>query len=397
MIANTRSPLYIFALVLITTAFGSGCDSSPGNVGSGLLDPQAGEPLSIAVETSVFESKEIPDVTGGSFTEGARRALFGTVIDPAVGTIDAAGHIDFFPTEGVSDEFLNNAITMAQLTLNIDYVYGDTLGGVTFQLLDIADNWDAVGVSADTMLTIGNPVMDIEIESNKQVLRFDLPAEWIQANDAILRSENFSEVFHGFQLRTVSGNAVLGVDNAASTMKLAVPGDTSIFVLSKVLSTIDKLPTGTNPLGSVMMQDGSSARVDVKFDLKLDPLLDGLIHRTVFRIAQSDPSLNTPNGFYRPQIKRLYLGFVFGDPELRVLLAAASVSEDGTFSFEEGSVPEDELTFNETITGIILDLLPNPAFEITVPVSESTIDVLFIKDTSSDTPPRAVLTVTNIN
>jgi hypothetical protein len=395
MTAIFRSTL-LFIAVLFAGLSSSGCDSSPGNVGSGLLDPQAGEPLSVSVETTVFETQDSPDITGGSFTEGSSRALFGTVVDPAIGTIDASGHIDFFPTQAVSDEFLNNPISLAEITMLIDYVYGDTLGMFTLQLLDITDNWNSVGVPADTSLSIGNPVMDMEIEANTQVLRFNLPDEWIQANDAILRSENFSELFHGFQLRSLAGNAVLGVNNAATTMKLAVPGDTSIFVTSKVLSTIDNVSTG-DPDGLLLIQDGTAARVDVEFDLKLDPLLDGIIHRTIFRIAGSEPNLATPMGFVRPQVERLFLGLTFGDPPLKVLLAAANVADDGTFTFAEGSLADDELTFNETITGIILDLLPNPMFELSVPVSESTINVVFIDNIGSETPPRAILTVTNIN
>ncbi|TDI77632.1 MAG: hypothetical protein E2O84_00670 [Bacteroidetes bacterium] len=394
MIENTRLSLFLLIFVFLA-GLQAGCDSAPGNVGSGLLDPQAGEPLSIQVETTVFEPQGTPDITGGSFSEGAKRALFGTVIDPAVGTIDASGHIDFFPTESVSDEFRNNSISMAELTLHIDYVYGDTLDGVTIQISDIIDSWDAVGVSADTVLTIGDPIMQMEIESNAQILRFELPSEWIQANDEILRSDNFSEVFHGFQLRTLSGNAVLGVSHAASTMKLAVPGDTSIFVMSKIVSTIEKTGDIDVP-GSVLIQDGAAARVDVAFGLKLNPELDGIIHRTIFRISDSLPSLNTPGGFYRPQIERLYLALTFGDPQLRVLLAAATPAEDGSFTFVEGSIPEDELTFNETITGIILDILPDPMFEISVPVSESTINVLFVDDINSQKAPHVILTVTNI-
>ena len=389
MTAKFRSPFLTACLLLVAAVFLQACDSSPGNVGSGLLDPQAGEPLSVALETTEFEAQQSADVTGGAFSEGASRALFGTVEDPAIGQIDASGYLDFFPTESISDDFRNNNITFAELTFNLDYVYGDTVSGVTMQLSDMPESWHSRGVHADTVLVAGDPVMELEVDSRKHFIRFELPEEWIQANDAILRSENFADEFHGFQLRTTAGNAVLGVDHAATSLRLAVPGDTSIYVTSKVLSAITKTPN-LSETNLMLVQDGTDAAVDVNFDLTLPQLLNGLIHRSVFRVAHDAPVLETPAGFHRPVIKTLDMNLVFGAAEFRIRLASATVTDEGTVSF-------DDVAFSGSIRNILLGTIENPYFEMVVPITDSTVDVLFVQDQSGSEPPRAVLTVTNIN
>ena len=369
--------------------FFPGCDSTPTDVGADLLDPKGGEPVTITIPTSSFKNQNDPDITGGSGEVGASRALAGVVNDPAMGLIVAKGNIDFAPTVSRSDKFASTSLSLAELTLDLDYFYGDTLTTVTLLMSDIVDNWTALGVSADTSVQVGDPVMELQIEPRSQILRFDLPEEWILRNDVVLRSENFLADFHGFQFTALSGNAVIGIHHRASTLKLAVPGDTAIFAMSKVLSLLEKTRLDP-PEGKHLIQDGTDSRVEVNFDLGIDPLVGNLIHRSIFRITAGTPTLETPFGFSRPEITRLNLAFVTEDPKLRVLVATARASEDGLFSFEDG-------LFTDILKRVLLGSLNDAVFEISVPISDATLDILLIQDTLSASPPRALLTVTNIN
>ena len=79
-----------------------------------------------------------------------------------------------------------------------------------------------------------------------------------------------------------------------------------------------------------------------------------------------------------------------GTPKLRILVATAEAGTDGLFSFEG-------LLFNGTLKSVLLGALENATFEISVPISEATLNVLLVQDSVSVSPPRALLTVTNIN
>jgi len=389
MSLESRSFSIVGGLVLLGLFLFPGCDSAPTDVGGQLLGAAGGEPVTISLPPSRFENQSDPDITGGSGSTGAERALAGVVNDPALGMIEAKGNIDFSTTASRSDEFASSSLSMAELTLDLDYVYGDTLTMLTLQLSDIIDDWSSLGITADSSVQVGAPVMELQVEPRSQILRFDLPEEWIQENDEVLRSDNFNSLFHGFQLTTLSGNAVIGIHYSASTLKLAVPGDTAIFQMSKVMSSLEKTRLDP-PQGRHLIQDGTDSRIEVDFELDIEPLDGNLIHRSIFRITADTPALETPIGFYRPEISTLIMTFVSGDPKLRILVATADVGTDGLVSF-------DDLVFNNILKSVVLGSLEKATFEISVPVSEATLDVLMIQDTLSVSPPRALLTVTNIN
>lgn len=376
-------------LIVLGMTLLAGCDSTPTNAGADLIDRQSGGPILVTIATAVFESQTDPDITGGSGTVGANRALAGIVNDPALGMIEAKGHIDFAPVSSTSDAFKNGSISLAELTLDLDYVYGDTINPLTLQIVDIIDDWDPLGVSADTTLMTGNPVMELEISPHAQILRIELPEDWIERNDTVLRSSNFQDEFHGFLFRAISGNTVVGFHHQASTLKLAVPGDTAFFALSKVLSVIDKSRTSP-PEGNLLIQDGTDSRIRVDFDLGVESVAGSLIHRAVLRITSDSPALDTPPGYVRPGITKLNLAFVSGVPKVRILVASADIGADGLISFEN-------VLFNNILKSVLLGSLEEASFEISVPISESTLDILFVENSLSRSPPSAVLTITNIN
>jgi len=371
-----------------------GCDSSPNNLGSDLVGNDGGRPEAITLETSVFETDPDADITGGSGTIGVSRALAGIVDDPALGMISSEGHIDFAPTTVTSDAFLTSTASFADVLLDLDYVYGDTLGTITLQISDITDDWNPTGARADTTLTIGDPIMEIEVSATTQLVRFELPAEWIAENDEALRSSTFIDDFHGFQIAALSGNAIVGFHYESSSMRIAVPGDTARFAMSKVVSTVHSENVPDSPAGAIVLQDGARARIAVDFDLSDEELVNNFVHRSIFRIARSDAELLTPTGFHRPELTSLSLSLVTGEDKLRIQVATGTVGETGFISFE-----------NTLLTNAIRNLLraaggtqfEDASFEVSVPIDSGGLGVLLLEDATGTVPPEAVLTVTKTN
>lgn len=387
-----KSRFLLPGIVLISGFLLSGCGDDPTNVGIGLVDQQAGAPEIVRLEAERFELSPDYDITGGSpfnsSSTGAVRVLAGRVEDPSLGVIDVVGNIDFV-NDTFGDSFQSGTITLARLTLATDYVYGDTLSPIRLQLLDIDSDWTAAGARSDLSIPAGNPILEFSFLPATDSISVDLPQSWISANEGMLRSDNVAELFHGFQLRYLSGNAVAGFNYIGSSFRVAVPGDTVTFQMTEMLSTItrDALPT---PSGYLLIQDGLKASATLNFSFMRDDLQQNSIHQAIIRVNEGTPDLITPTGFSRTRLDRLILIAVTGDDEVRLTVANGLYEDEGRISFE------NEL-LNIAMQNIVLEQGEFRRFEIVAPVDQNSLDIIFLARTGNTDGPRAVITVTPVN
>ncbi|MCH8122421.1 MAG: hypothetical protein IH853_04795 [Bacteroidetes bacterium] len=376
----------ICSLVLV------GCGDDPSNIGLGLVDVQAGEPVLVTLVPTSFETSSDADITGGFLAvtllrEGANRFLVGTTVDPALGTLTAEGRLSFVALEAASDDFRNGPVSSVVLTMDLNYVYGDTLTPITVRLSSISDEWSAAGTRADTVLNVGASIMEIELDPTADLAEIELPSTWVSANDVLLRSETFSSDFRGFHLSHVDGNAVVGVSAGSSFLSIAVPGDTLRVSVEKILTTVSRDASAT-PAEFLLLQDGIDI-IAVELDFETDEILNNLIHHALFRLNTALPILDTPTGFSRPQLTNMDLVAITGSDEFRTVLAEGQVDDDGILTFQSTNL---SIAMQNTVLGRG-DLV---RFELHAPIEDNSLDFVFFERNSGAGGPRLILTVTEV-
>jgi len=382
--------------ILFSLAVAS-CTDAPTDLGLDLVDVQAGEPRTITIESSAFEPSDVADVTGGYLgvdltaglvSKGASRALAGNTDDPSLGHMDATGSFDFIPLTGVTDAFRIGTVSSVRLTLVRDYVYGDTLGPVTLSLAQIQNAWNGAGARSDTVITAGPAIMEFSFSPNDQTVVVDLPAAWMSANDALLRSETLANDFYGFQLSPVAGNAVVGFDRDASEMHVFVQADSLVLGLDEVATHVGRVAVPT-PSEFLLLQDGVDVAA-ISMDLDRTDFTNSAVHSAALRVDSGTPDLITPEGFVRPLLSTVELVAVSGSDERRDLLATAEVDVNGQFTFTGSDL---RVAMQNTAKGIG-DFV---RFELVAPQEDNTLDPVFFRRDAVSGAPRLILTITEIN
>lgn len=358
-----RPPATALFLIL-ATILSTGCSDDPSNVGIGLVDAQAGDALVETFDAVTFAADGPADVTGGDITSGATRALAGRVDDPAIGAFSATGYVDFVPSGTFPASFTSGTVSYVDLLLDIDYVHGDTTANLDMDLSDIASAWTSIGRRADTTLTAGAPIQSFEVNPTAQTVRIVLSEEWVAANNAVLRSATFQDAFHGFRIRGLSGNAVVGFNLVNSRMRAsAVVGDTVSFAMSKVLTTIPAAPAG-GPAGAVVLQDAGRHTVTLEFpDLSSMAVHQAVVRARLHSVAQDPP------GFSRPVTPAIGLRAVTADNAVRLPLLTVQAGEDGTVVFEDPII-------TRIMQQAVLGLSEFDRFELYIPTGSSTVGSL---------------------
>ena len=376
-------PAVLLFLLALTTA----CED-PSNVGIDLVGNQGGDPVVINVPPAVFEIEPISDITGT--TTQILRTLSGRVEDPLLGTIVSTGNVDFRESPGVSDNFRNGQITEATLQLVVDYAYGDTSRALTLALRDIPDEWDAAGSTADTVIQAAPEIVtEFNVSPTDSLVGIALPNAWIEAHSAEIRSENFNDDFHGFQLEPQEGNAVVGFSAVGVQLIVVSGGVTATFTIAKSLSTIAR--TDVPDLGPdlLALQDGVGTSIEVDFDFLADSLRNTAVNRAIFLFPTDSltPAAQTPPGFVRPRLGELSLvGITDAGPALELIRSFPE--DDGTYRFEASGL-------RNIIQSMVLGKSTFERFRLTVPTDNNTINAaLFYRSNSGPQRPEAVLTLT---
>ncbi|MEM1044469.1 MAG: hypothetical protein AAGI91_17805 [Bacteroidota bacterium] len=381
----------------------AGCEN-PAGLPDGLGDPDGNDPNVRTVAADSVEAAAFDDLTGAFLTEEGFndfQALAGRVDDPAFGTTTALGYVDFLPPSNFPEGFLERPLREVTLQLQRRYVYGDTLASTTFDLRQVLEEWDAVSAASDTLFPVQEAtIVSFEVAASDSLVEISLPDSWIADNDTTLRSSQFSNLFHGFQLQAQDGgNAVYGF-SGGSTLELVSAEDTVIYRASELFSNLDRTPPAAPPAdGRLRIQDGTGESIQLK--VEVDALGRADINTAFIRVDADSLADPAPMGFVRPQVRELVLyglGLATDDnpnPEPVFLASAMLDEETQTFSFGSAS-----------LTGIVQDLVLDRSglarFIIGFPAvpprvtprpfaDQSSIDAVSLVGPGEDGAPRAVV------
>ena len=348
----------------------------PSNVGIGLVEEGGGEPVVRVLSPSLIEEVPINDITGA-----VPRVLAGQVNDPMFGTITATGYIDFQSTDTVSA----SAITGATLRLVRDYVYGDTMAALTLNVYEITEDWNALGTRADTTLTLGASIQTFTFSPLDSLVTVALPESWVRDNDTTLASSAFAEVFHGFALEAMGGEAVVGFDFNRSSLRLSTEQDTLDYPVTRTLSGLIRTGQPTLPEGRLLVQDGVGPTVS--FNVDFDDFDDTPLNAAFVRFfADTLAVQETPPNFVRPLLETLQLVRVTEEDQTFVM-AEASLNDEGHYRFSDAALRQ---VLQQTFFGE--ELFDH--FELRIPFTNNTINVMLLFDaTSEETAPEVLLTL----
>ncbi|NND73058.1 MAG: hypothetical protein HKN43_15905 [Rhodothermales bacterium] len=370
----------LFTLFAVSSLLFISCDS-PTGAGLDLAGGRTGEPVSFSVPPTTFEASPIDDVTGG-----AGRILAGTVDDPLVGVTSAIGYIDFQLETSLTTDFTAGPVTSVSVTLQKDYIYGDTSAAAQFVLTDIADSWLDSGAQSDTLLTSGSEVMQFAVQPSDTTITLEMPPAWVAANDTTLRSVFFNTAFHGFQVSSPTGAFAAGFDIDGSSLQIVSGGDTLQFSASESLTNVASTGTVAAPADRILIQDGSRIGINLYIDESLsDTLQRSVLSRAALQISVDTTGLaSTPPLFIRPTVTTLeFIGTT--DNDINIQIRSVEINEEGKFIFESDLFREALQTqfandpvfesFAIRVPGAINTISPLLIFAPGVPGQQPSVDV----------------------
>lgn len=361
------------------------------NVGIDLVDVQGGQPV-VGILPPVLADEQIDDFTGNM-----ERLLAGQVEDPLLGTIATTGYIDFSASFDITDSFRNGTVASASLTFIRDsYLYGDTTATVTLALREMPAEWSSALAPSDTVFPAGAVIHTVSFPASADTLTIDLPSAWVTANDATLRSVDFANLFHGFQLEAVSGNAVVGFAQVETRLLAVAGADTVSFTPVRTVTGIARNTPANLPPDRFLVQDGLGSALQLSVDLSADSLVNSALNRVVLRLPVDTLSLansQAPLHFVRPRPSRIDLFGIQEDGE-EVLLTLASVDAAGQLVFDTEAARAWLNALQQAVTGTP----PYTRYRIAPPRAENSINALLLFQSTAGSPtPATILTYTPAN
>ncbi len=373
-------------LPIILFLFIAACGDEPSEVGIGLVDAQSARTTTEVLPVLNLASDGPADETGGSLAGGASGFLAGRVVDPAVGVIARDAFVDFAPgtTPG---QHVGQVVESVELRFPVSYVLGDTLSTLSLQIHAMTDEWVAEGRQADTTLTTGALITEVDVDVTSDTLRIPMPEGWVAANAQRLLSTDMQTLFNGFRLHVDAGNAIIGSSLFGSRLQVMLgSGERVDFPLSRFLTAVDRsVPGATDPLPPHVLVDTGLSSLSLTF-----PIPDTVsVHRAELRVDIAPPPESDGPGFARPAF---------------TTLALRAVTEDGTSSLDIETVAVDANGRAEFRNGIITDIIQQASlaasnfdrFELYIPVSSTSVGHHRLRQ-DADGTPRLLLTYSPMN
>ena len=363
---------YLLFSLLILAA----CTDPTSDVGLDLL----GESVNLNTKTvpsTSFSPSSLVDITGA-----APRVLVGAADDPLTGQVEASGFLDF---AGEFSGAPSDAISAVQLRLVRDYDFGDTTGVLQFSLHQVLAEWDQSGLKANTALTIGPEITNVNVATRDTLVTIDLPASWIDANENILRSDNFGSEFYGFALVDNDSEQVAGFNSASTTLVATSTAGPTTFTVNSTYTRFERETEPDPPDDLVLFQDGTGPAIALDFDLRDFSNLS--INGAVLTLsADTIASQNTPANFVRPLSHRLQLVAVTSDPEApAILVGEANLSDEGKYRFSG----QDLSVFFQSV---FLGTLEYEYLELRAPVINNGLNTVLLHGMNAgDLSPRATI------
>lgn len=319
---SSLSTLYLAAAVVAVVLTVTACED-PSNVGLGLVGEQGGHPATSEAEITNFgpESPERP-------ANMPDRVLTGRADDPLVGVVSSDGYLDFTPVS--SSEFRAGTVQSAELRLSPSYVYGDTTAEITFALRSVSVEWENEDLPFDTSFAVGDVIREFTYDPTDTLVIVPMPSDWVSEHDALLRSEDFVDDFHGFRLDHVSGNAVVGFGPSSTSLFASTEDDSATFPPAKAYSALSKEPASAID-DRLVLQAGVGP--EARFNLELgDEAESSAINRAAitFRV---DTMLAADPNVHRPIMRTVDLYGITTEGGT-VLLARSTLDDSGRFIFD---------------------------------------------------------------
>lgn len=365
----------ICCYLLSSLLFLAACTDPTSDVGLDLLGDSVNLHVKTLLSTS-FSPSSLVDITGA-----APRVLVGAADDPLTGQIEASGFLDF---AGQFSGAPSDAISAVQLRLARNYDYGDTTGVLQFSLHQVLAEWDQSGLKANTALTIGPEIINVNVTTRDTLITVDLPLSWIDANENLLRSDNFGSEFYGFAFLDNGSEQVAGFNSASTTLVATSTAGPTTFTVSSTYTKIDRKTEPDPPDDLVLFQDGAGPAISLDFNLNAY-FFDQSINGAVLTFsADTIASQDTPANFVRPLSDRLQLVAVTSDQEApAILVGEAVLSDDGKYRFSG----QDLSVFFQSL---ILGKLEYEYLELRAPVINNSLNTVLIYGmTAGDLSPRA--------
>lgn len=287
----------------------AGC-GDPSTVGAELIGEEGGDPVVVSLPPG-FEPDTVRDVTGN-----ASRILAGAVDDPLLGRTEATGYVDF-SLSNRPDNFEDSTITEAALRLQPNYVYGDTTATIRLALYEMTEEWDAGGLPADTSLqpiVSSQRVAEYTVAVSDTLVDLPLPQQWLDRRRDVLRDTSFASEFHGFQLRPVSDEAVLGI-GTTTALRVETGEATVSYGLARTATTLRRTSPPQLPEGTVLVQDGVGPALEADIAVP-DSLRETPLNQFELQLSTNLEALReAPPHFVRPALGGLRLFWAGGDGE----------------------------------------------------------------------------------
>ena len=310
--ARPVRPLAVAALAALALA---ACQD-PAGVGLGLIDEEQSDPSARVVpltdlDTVAFDAPAIGIAAPSSAlnTTPQSRVLVGDVVDVVFGDVRSIAYVDFLRPSGAADVEADE-VREVWLQMVRSYTYGDTTATLPVSLHPIQGSWEASqSYPRDTVFSVGAALSTTNLVQADSLVRFDLPASWVEQNAALLLSATFADDFEGFALQPAAGFApapgvVFGLSTfaaAGARLQLAYDpedgdADTLSFPLSEVFSSIATQPPSA-AAGYLPLRRSSGAAFQFAADLGAFsqlPLARGLLRLPL------ETSLAQDGAFVRP-------------------------------------------------------------------------------------------------
>lgn len=368
-----------------------GCDD-PSDVGLGLVDQDAEEPVQETIDATEFALSDSTDITGGVTTTGAIRTLFGTVDDPLMGLVEAVGHFDLSVIEDGGNAFRTGDLESVELVLAFDYVYGDTTSTVEFELNGIAAAWSADGRRSSDAPPVDESITTFSVDASADEVRIALPSNWVNQHAVEIQTTSFETLFHGFEVRPTSGNAVLGISSVDTEMIAATAqNDTTRYAITRRHSQVTRTG-GQVPAGTLLLQDGAHSIASLRFPIGEEELDRAAIHRFLISLTRSTELGPAPQHFVRPAVGQIGLRAVAVDQSTVLPIQTINVDPDS-----------EQLLFDSSvIVSVVQRALQQDSnldrFEVFIPTVQSGVGFVLLNDVSAGTGiPKAVVTLTELD
>ena len=365
----------------------SACED-PTSVGRDLVGIEGGDPVVSTLPFTVFETTD-----GRGVRDDAAQSLAGIVDDPILGQFQTSAYIDFDDASALPDDeaetYAAGPVDNVILRLDPTYVYGDTLQEITLALHESLSEFTGSGATLDSLPQIGPEITQFTFLPTDTLVSVVLPADWIAARDADLRSDDFETLFAGFHLAPISGNAIVGFANVSSSFSdlRSFVGEIEVaFSANKSITHFERT-TDPEPMPSrIAVQNGIGPRLSIDFDT--DMLGNVSINRTNIRLSIDREALPDPPNFTRPFVEEVSLMGIAADSST-LLLEIGTIDDAGIVDFNSEVVRS---LFAAAVEGAEVFERYELIFE------GNTVNALVLRDTTvAETPPSITLTVTPLN